>query len=518
MGLLETLRITLGTEFSHNRSLRMVRRAVLRCFCLCLVLASVTAIKTLKDIKDLKKDKNLVKEFPRHGLLLLHWFANTVTVDGRGAIWLNFDPGQGIYGLRCSRHEMLHPVNERRRPSQAEGWYYSLGDLSNGGSRMLPSYVTQDFHNSMGSTQHRNMDRVLLKVQKNSPQKVDKVYITQHFEDRGQGAGPNTTYEISPKLILQIQALSNNLVCDADDPRLDFSPCKVLDHQQKAAKVEMVYPKAPGLAWFLALAGYNIHQRFLAFLCSTNPANDPDGSCYPLSVEDRETQCQVHYKMKLEVKTTSKGYARILWSGIPESIARLEVNIGLYADGTQEEPLREYPLNGRTFGSIDTNVPLNPGLQVHLLRSEETAYYLVFSTRHYTSIWKGPEFDDANWVPPARVRGFDMSLQLYTKDGYACARLYVKKSFANWKSVFDNSWVGFYASAADETDKYGKYEWVVNFEKRLEEGCPLDYDVYECESVLAISPGVQARLMLTKHIASEKARTVPWEESSAIKQ
>ncbi|KAG9259654.1 hypothetical protein AMEX_G27163 [Astyanax mexicanus] len=408
-------------------------------------------------------------------------------------------------------------VVEKRRLSPPESWFYSLGDLSHEGSRMLPSYVTQDFHNSMGS-QHENVDRLLIEVQKNSPQKVDKLYITQHFEGKNRRVDLNNTYEISSKLLIQIQALSKNIACNANDPRLDFSPCRILDHQQKAAKVEMVYPKTPGLAWFLSLAGYNVDQRFLVFLCSTNPANDSSGKCYPLSVNDPETQCQVHYKIKLEVKSTSTGYAKILWSGIPESIARMEVNIGLYKDGTKEEPLEEYPLSGRTFGTIDTNIPLNPGHQVHLLRREQTPYYLVFSATHYSSIWKGPEFDEANWVHPTRVRGYDMSLQLYTKHGYACARLYVKKTFTNWKNVFDNSWVGFYASYLDENDAYSKYEWVVNFEKRPEKGCPLDYDVYEAESGLAIGPGVQARLMLTKHIGSEKARTVSWEESSTINQ
>ncbi|XP_036439564.1 uncharacterized protein LOC118817027 [Colossoma macropomum] len=493
----------------------MARTALLFCLSFSLVLTSVGAIKTLKNIKYLKKHTNFVKELPRHGLMLLHWFANIVVIDGNGAIQLSFDPGQGSYGLHLYRNMMPDQNVKGRAPSRSESRYYSLGDLSCGRARMLPFYVMQDFHNSKGS-QYGNIDRVLIKVQNDSPQRVDKVYITQ--KSQGTGFDPSKTYEISAQLLIQIRALRKNIACNADDPRLDFSPCEFLNHQQKAAKIEMMYPKAPGLAWFLTLAGYNIDQRsdkFSTLFCSTNISNS---NYYPLSTEDNERQCFVHHRIKLEVKSTSTGFARITWSGIPESIARIDINVGLYEDGTKEEPLKECPLNGRTFGSIDTTVPLNPGLQVHLLRSEKTLHYLLFSTTHYTSIWKGPEFDEANGILPTRVRGYDMSLQLYTKDGYACARLYVKKSFINWRNVFDNSWVGFYARSSDDNDKYSKYEWVVNFEKRSEEDCPSDFDIYESESSLDIGPGVQARLMLTNHIASEKARTVPWEERSTFKQ
>ncbi|KAI4903126.1 hypothetical protein NFI96_007893 [Prochilodus magdalenae] len=483
----------------------MTRISLLFCFSFSLVLTSDAAIKPLKNIKHLKKHPSFVKDFPRHGLMLLHWFASVVQIGDNGVIHLNFDPAQGSYGSQPFRTEIPDQNGERRAPSRSESRYYTLGDLSCGRARMLPFYVTQDFHNSKVSPQG-NMDRLLIKVQNNSPQRVDKVYVTQ--KGKGTGFDSSNTLEIGPQLLIQIQALRRNIACHGDDPRLDFSPCEFLHHQQKAARVEMMYPKTPGLPWFLSLAGYNVDQRFnglSTLFCSANNSND---ECCP--AEDNERQCPVHYRIKLEVTSTPRGYARITWSGIPESIARTEVNIGLYRASTGEEPLKEYPLNGRTFGCIDTVVPLNPGLQVHLLRSEQVLRYLLFSSTQYTSIWKGPEFDDANGVLPTRVRGYDMSLQLFAKDGYACARLYIRRSFVNWRNVFDNSWVGFYARSSDDSDKYSKYKWVVNFEQTSEESCPLDYDVYESESSLAIGPGVQARLMLTNHIASEKARTVPW--------
>lgn len=43
------------------------------------------------------------------------------------------------------------------------------------------------------------------------------------------------------------------------------------------------------------------------------------------------------------------------------------------------------------------------------------------------------------------IKGHDVSLQIYTEEGYACTRLYIKKSFTDWVDTFDYSWVGFYS-------------------------------------------------------------------------
>lgn len=487
----------------------MDRRGLLCGFLSYVILTSADAIQTLKDIKDLANTTTSMKEFPRHGLMLLHWFANNVEVDSSGEMQLHFDPGAGSYGLRC------YTDNDRRAPCASSGsLQYSLGDLDRRSARMLPFYVTHDFHHSMESPQ-KNLDRVLIQVRKSNPTKVEKVYITEYHKNHSPGGSynPDCTYEISAQLLIQIQALGTDIVCDAHDRRLDFSLCEFLNHQQKAAKVLMMYPKTPGLEWFLTLAGYNIDSRFEAFsqasFCASNQTGDPNDHCSPPSTG---TGAVMHNKVKLEVKSTSEGYAKITWSGIPENVARMKLKLGLYKGRTSTDPLREYPLKGRTYGAIDTSVPLNPGLQVQLLQSEKIPYYFFFRTTYYTKIWKGPELDEANRTPPAQIRGYQGSLQLYTKDGYACARLYIKKSFMNWKNVFDNAWVGFYASKADDNANYTAYAWSKNFEKSSEGDCPFDYEMYQYESGVHIGPEVQARFMLTSHYGSEKARTLPWEE------
>ncbi|TSN95696.1 hypothetical protein Baya_9810 [Bagarius yarrelli] len=481
----------------------MARHGLLLGFLLFLILNSAAAIHTLKNIKDLKNTTTSMKEFPRHGLMLLQWFANTVDIDSSGEMQLNFDPGQGSYGLHCyGNTDIGMPFDS------SDSLYHSLGDLDRGSARMLPFYVTHDFHHSVESPE-KNIDRVLLQVQKSNPRKVEKVFMTEFHEEHNL----DKTYEISVQLLRQIRALGTNMACNANDPRLDFSLCEFVSHQQKAAKVSMIYPQTPGLEWFLTLAGYNIDTRLDVFLqasfCKINQTANSNNDCSPLSNEISDV---MHNKVQLEVKSTPNGYAKIMWCGIPEHVARMKLKIALYGSRTETNPLKEYPLNGRTYGSINTNIPLNPGLHIQLLQSEKISYYFIFKTTHYTTIWKGPEFDEANKIPPINIRGYQSSLQLYTKDGYACARLYIKKSFTSWKNVFDNSWVGIYTSKTDDNAKYKEFEWSINFKKRLEDDCPVDYEIYQYESGVHIGPGVQVRFMLTRNYGSEKARTVPWEE------
>lgn len=476
-----------------------------------LVITSIYAMKTINNIKDLRDTTTLVKEFPRHGLILLHWFANSVVVYPNGDVNLQFDPTLGSYGFHCHKNKIFD-----RNEAFSDSQYFSLGDLSRGSSRMFPFYVVQDYHNSEGFL-GQNTDRVLIHVQNKSPTKVEKVYLTEYVGNQGEQIAYNldNTYDISVQLLIQIQALNNDLACESGDPRLNFSLCELLNQQRKTEKVLKAYPKVSGLEWFLTLVGYDIDERFDIFLqtfhCTTNQTGNTDSNldddCSSLSVEDYS-----HHKVRLEVKSTSRGYAKLIWSAIPQNVARTKVNIGLYKDGTKAEPLKQYPLNGRTFGSIDTGVPLNPGLQVRLFRTEFVPYYYFFKSRHFNTILKGPEFDEANMILPTTIRGYQASLQLYTKDGYACARLYIMKSFTNWKNVLDYSWVGFYSDPLDSNDDYKVYAWSVNFDKIQDDECPLDYDIYQYESSLQIGPGVQARFMLTTHLGSEKARTEPWEE------
>ncbi|XP_016347595.1 uncharacterized protein LOC107692896 [Sinocyclocheilus anshuiensis] len=107
----------------------------------------------------------------------------------------------------------------------------------------------------------------------------------------------------------------------------------------------------------------------------------------------------------------------------------------------------------------------------------------------------GPEYDD-------------VGLQLYTEDGKACARLYIKKTFTDWKDLFYYSWVGFYTSSQEKNDDYYTYHYVVKFEK-MEVGNE-NYDIYQYKSKLAIAPGVQIRFLKDKGSDNVLVKTEPW--------
>ncbi|KAI2667859.1 Sensor protein FixL [Labeo rohita] len=129
--------------------------------------------------------------------------------------------------------------------------------------------------------------------------------------------------------------------------------------------------------------------------------------------------------------------------------------------------------------------------------------------------WYGPEFDEANRVIPIRIKGFDASLQLYTKDGKACARLYIKKTFRNWKDVFYNSWVGFYKRSQHKNTDYYNYKDAVDF-ALIDSTTRENYDIYQSNSSLTIAPGVQIRFLLDGKYDKVLAQTTPWESDENV--
>ncbi|XP_036439736.1 uncharacterized protein LOC118817134 [Colossoma macropomum] len=472
----------------------MKRGVLLCCFSLCLVMG--TEIRVLKDIKDLKERTNFGKQFPRHGLMLLHWFASQTDINGNEE-FLHFNPTRGHYGFheygskQNSISKVLPELSAKLNRS-----YYVLGDLSN--ACQLPLYVKQDHYNSQRHPL-RNIERVVIRLKKDHPETVDEVYITQHYEDREQGTeyDQDSTFRVSPFLLKQIQALMRSPMEDPrnrTDPRLSLIACDSLNYQERIEDLQSVYPPTPGLTWFLVLAGYKTDERVTHFsqslFCLTNNRNR--------YAHDAMSTCDVHNKIKLEVKTTSKGYARISWSGIPEYILKKNSKAGLYKD---HKLLQAYPLDGIMYGTIDTSWPLNPGFQVKLTVRDKI-------------IWAGPKLNEANGVLPTNVRGYSARLQLYAKDGYACARLFVKKSCEkNWKTgIFSNTWVGFYRSKSDGNKAYKTYQWSTNFEKISDEDLSEEYVIFEYKSSLAIAPGVQLRFQQDEGYINEKARTEPWED------
>ncbi|XP_049328628.1 uncharacterized protein LOC125787864 [Astyanax mexicanus] len=453
--------------------------ALLCCFTLCLVLSSVTSINNLTKIQDLQNTQ-FGRQYPRHGLLLLHWFANNIEIDNNNVNLLHQNPNRGDFGFHRYRNYEIDQNSGRSTFPQCPSLstYYSVGNINNVEVRsMFPSYVTRDYHTSPNNPL-RNIDRLVIRVQNNNPRRVEEVYITQHYRDRNRGSGydPENTYRVSTSLLQQIQNLANQ--------------------DNNAQQLNNLYRSESGLSPFLTETGYDRNYRILQFSLSQFCSNSKSKTYrFPRSV-DPNLQCETPRDIKLEVKSTSKGYARISWSEIPESLVE-DNKIGLYKD---DRLLTDYSLNGKTFGTEDTSTYLNSGLQVKLLTSDKNEV-----------IWTGPKFNDANGVLPTDLIGNDASLQLYTIDGYACARLFIKKSFTDWENVFYNSWVGFYSSAKDANKQYGEYQYVVKFKKITNQDLSEKYDIREYKSGVAIGPGVQARFLLDKGYTNVAARTKAWD-------
>ncbi|XP_042163439.1 uncharacterized protein LOC121841113 isoform X2 [Oncorhynchus tshawytscha] len=154
--------------------------------------------------------------------------------------------------------------------------------------------------------------------------------------------------------------------------------------------------------------------------------------------------------------------------------------------------------NMDSYGTYDSNQYLNHGLQVKLLSKDGSNVFIT-----------GPRYDDADGKVPVGIEGNDASLQLYTKDGYACAQLFISKTFTDWQTDFNYSWVAFYSNHKDASNSYYTYEYAVRFTKQ--DDTNIKYDIYSYVSSLSIQPGAQARFFLTKTYDSILAETTPWE-------
>ncbi|KAL0201440.1 hypothetical protein M9458_004627, partial [Cirrhinus mrigala] len=229
-----------------------------------------------------------------------------------------------------------------------------------------------------------------------------------------------------------------------------------------------------------------------------------------------DSQCNTYEGIKLEIKTSTQGNTKLIWKNIPAGImnkykyVNIEILQNTHSSGNNEDPKQVGNFRiSHPSGDLDTSVLLNAGLQPRL--------QLYISDYHSGTpvTWYGPEFDGANRVIPIRIKGLDASLQLYTKDGKACARLYIKKTFSNWQTVLKYSWVGFYKSSQRENDGYYTYQYAVKF-ALIDSNTRENYDIYQYNSNLTITPGVQIRFLLDDKYDKVLAQTKPWENYEEV--
>lgn len=189
---------------------RKICRITSSCAALLLHLTCVAASakQVLNSIDDLQRI-DFGRTVPLHSLLLLHWFANMVTMDNNGVMPLNFDPSTDYGFHHYGNYErLLEPLPPGCR-------YYTVGNLRQGTASQLPDYVL----NPQMGVEAENRDRIIIRV---SGQRIDQVFITQHF-DTVQQAGapydPARTYQVSSELLRQIREFS---LSDSNSPQLDI--------------------------------------------------------------------------------------------------------------------------------------------------------------------------------------------------------------------------------------------------------------------------------------------------------
>ncbi|XP_074512966.1 uncharacterized protein LOC141781255 isoform X2 [Sebastes fasciatus] len=189
--------------------MKMSGRVTSCCVALFFVLNSVSAVqKKFNSINDLKQI-NFGQSVPKHSLLLLHWFANTVDIDNNNIIRLTFDPNSGDYGSHYygNFEELLDPLH------RGSGYrYYTIGNLHQETSMPLPLYVVLPPREYVG----RNRDRIIIRIREQNTggqalPRIDQVYITQHYdtsENQGTPYDPDHTYRITVNLLRQIREFS----------------------------------------------------------------------------------------------------------------------------------------------------------------------------------------------------------------------------------------------------------------------------------------------------------------------
>nr|XP_046187141.1 uncharacterized protein LOC124015739 [Oncorhynchus gorbuscha] len=446
----------------------MERKALLCIFFLLLPLVLVSAvIPVLHSINDLRNTM-FGHRFPRHGLMLLHFVSRGLYIDNNNVLIPKFSPERGDWGFHYfNNYEQLFPPLQ----DQNTQGYYAVGNINTPTAYPLYPYVTRSYYLAPGNIE-RNMDRLVVRTSPNWPQ-LEAVYITQHYR-RSSEYDPHNTYQVSPALLREIRTII----------RCGYNSVQA----------------------FLYAAGYDANSRSFTEKCY------PTGSTYKVEeagrmtlnestaimkeavVNDHHTEC---YAVVLQVKSTESGYARLGWANVPDSLLDVGVMLALFNNNGNN--LLSRSLDKRSYGTYDSNQYLNHGLQVKLLSKDGSNVFIT-----------GPRYDDADRKVPVGIEGYyDASLQLYTKNGYACARLFISKTFTKWKTDFYNSWVGFYSNHKDASNSYKTYEYAVRFTKQ--DDTNIKYDIYSYKSSLSIKPGAQARFFLTKTYDNMMAKTTPWE-------
>ncbi|KAK2909297.1 hypothetical protein Q8A67_005134 [Cirrhinus molitorella] len=157
-----------------------------------LVRRRMPRLRTLNELAHLR-DTEFGQGYPRHGLILLWWFADEcIEFDDDGNMIPRYNPKRRNFGF--------HPFHNSEGILPDTGLpYYEIGNLHNPGK--MPHYVTKNYDSDVRES---NADRIVVSVGSDCDGKwLDRIYVTHHL---GQGRfDVNSTYRISKGLIEIIQ-------------------------------------------------------------------------------------------------------------------------------------------------------------------------------------------------------------------------------------------------------------------------------------------------------------------------
>lgn len=165
-----------------------------------LFLNLVSSRQRLDSINDLKKI-NFGESVPKHSLLLLYWFANTIDIDDSDNMRLTFDVNRGEYGSH--RYHNFEKILDPLPPGYS---YYTIGNLYQDQFRLLPKYVVNPPREYAGNNRGRIIVRVKFQNWEQGGKTIDQVYITQHHSGhQGSSYDSRHTYLITPNLIRELR-------------------------------------------------------------------------------------------------------------------------------------------------------------------------------------------------------------------------------------------------------------------------------------------------------------------------
>lgn len=480
--------------------------SVLTCsVALVLAFTTVSAVKKINSIQRLKT-VDFHQSVPKHSLLLLHWFANAVDIDNNDVILLTFDPNTEEYGSHHygNYERVLNPLPRGYR-------YYTVGNLNRYHSSQLPAYVTRPPAGYAG----RNMDRIIFRVRQqdagwHSLPTIDEVYITQHFPaSRSEGTryDPDHTYQITTSLLREIREFSvGGTQTNSLAELRDHFGSDIDDSQLRALKVTWQELACLGLLLYIV-----IQEKYSSNQPNRSQRNSrkETKADFTVNIPEDIDICQIPDvgtlqadSVQLEVTTGRNGTARIVWRNVPPYDVQRGVIVALFNNSSERKAIWKQLIRDQESGSCDTSVLLNDGLQPRL---HEKTTSCCFWTAMGEEIYRGEEFKSPERVP---ITGYDASLQLFVKNGKACARLFVNRSFRGWRWEFRSSWIGFYRSPRKATKEYEWWQW--QWARKFKAAAHSDgsHDVYEYHSGMAIAPGVQLRFVVRDDIV--QAQTPSW--------